>query len=211
MVGHSYEGWNKDKLDGGGVGFSGKSCLTCEFLHTLTWNLKSLHYSSSTSSFPERSRTSLVPWISLAPCIDVLPTPHQDKLMPPVKTANYVTHRLIQSLYDGLQNLKSSWMPSATLLPLTDHLPTLLHINNSPSVTKRMVHYNSPCLPNPPPPMTVNLLPHLNRLEIMSQHPLPLCMLIQSHHPASLCGPPLIIWVPAVLSLIASQTQTISP
>ena len=139
-------------------------------------------------------KTSLIAWISLALHTNILPTPHQDRLMPPVKTENYITPRPTWSLCDGLQSLKSSQMPLAALMPLMDHLPTLLPIsvtpllsNDNSSITVRMIQSSSLCLPDPHPLMAVDLLPHLNLPEITSQRPLPCHMHIQSPCPASLC------------------------
>lgn len=85
-------------------------------------------------------------------------------------------------------------MPLAALMPLTDHLPTLLPIsvmpllsNDNSLITVRMIQSSSPCLPDPHPSMAVDLLPHLNLPEITSLRPLPCHMHIQSPCPASLC------------------------
>ena len=83
-------------------------------------------------------KTSLITWISLALHTNVLLTPHQDRLTPLVKTANYITPRLTWSLCDGLKSLKSSQMPLAALMPLTvislstqyEQEPLYFHISN---------------------------------------------------------------------------------
>ena len=125
-------------------------------------------------------------------------------------TYTCTTTALLVPLFPSIpSSLASSYAPRESPAILLILLISLRSTDSS-SIIEMVIQYDSPCLPDPPLAKVADLLPHLNHLEITSGCPQPHHMHILSCPPDLLYHPtPPTTRVPAVPSLIASQTQMI--